>query len=1681
MIQKSIRILLLVVVFFGSVMPQFAFALEQTQPSFSSSEGEKQKSTVEWIADELKRQTAETFEKKQVPQFTQEEIAQLEWDQLPVEDVQNLYGSADRNTLQIAAYFYSNLERFLSDAEVKEMYGWSDREVLKKTGELTDDQFAALSRYTPAIAAIYRDATAESKQNLRTKAAELTALPDDVQYTQKDQKWNYEAKHALDPVDNLYKTANLTEVDLVLEGKHGLDFVLERRYNSMNSQVLYPGYGDGSNRAYSDVSPHGDVVFAAGWTFNLPSFSYTTYDITTRYENGTGSERYSRTGERFDNWRKFFISLDDGSTYTNADGWRNYVYDGIRFQGYQHSATLTKDGITYSYQYDPFQSTTITKTNPQGDRITYYIPASNSRDIEITDSVGRLILLKKNGPYGSISDVEVYADKTKQQLLKRIQYELTAYTFGSSSSNRYIQLESVTEISPDNESKVVARYQYHDPSVKGRAEFNYEADYELPKIDGIVDINGIESQTYINRDNQKRDEMRYLLLNQAEYPVHGLKVNYRYSTYNRTANMLERGVVRLYQDDYAITYVSYHPVTSVTYSYLPMSPNPLGTSLAETSYSTDYVMLSPEIWKSSQSEIPRLANVEGRNGDTVVSKTLPNGRPGYEEEVSYKLNPSKIHVLSLVKQTGEEAATTIHDGNKQYIYVPTTYTSYKYTGNHTKPAYVYTFADPQGTAVNRQVYDYLLHVTEQKPADSDIRKYANYVYRTYNNYGDVTLEQDTQGNQKSWVYYVYNNQVAPDLRLLTNETAQAYNDSAHSRTATYTYNSDYLLSSETIVDTYPGRTATDKVVRTYTYKDKLLSSILEETYGAEQKTSVHTINSYDPYGLYPTSLTLSARLAYGQTETPVTVTYQYDRLGQLLRQGYPDGSHAEYAYDVLGRLIQDRFVGKNGDVREVAYSYDDAKRKVTKRLPDGSQLVTVYTPFGDTEYQAQIGTNGIERALVFNQYMSDGMYLQASYPFALPERKTTYVYNANGTLYAQTDPIGTTYFGRANVSKDGTSYLPEQATVALQPNGLEQYAFADRYGNQVKTIAKTGDGSQETTTTFRYDGFGYPLEKRETSSSGQTRRWEYQYDLRGQLLYVMDPELNVYRYEYDSLGNLVHVRENNTLTTRYRYNALSWKLQEEYLPSGEKETFTYDVNGNLQQYTDKAGNRHEYTYTPFYDLASIVSKNVSGSVVNTETWEYVANTSLVSRQTNSNGPGTSSRQEQRFAYDPFHRLASQQVFGRTYQFVHKDRDGQIDELVYPDGTKVSYSYDQAGRLKTVTSPLTGSIAMNYRTDQTGETLTVTYPNGLAHEKRTNSFGQAIRVEHRKGGSAVWNETNRYDLGNLISSTKNGVTATYTYDKIDRLRAEQHPTESKRYTYDNRGNRNSYEGILPQDAGNLAYTFDERNRLRKVQNQTVGNQLDYLYFADGLRASKKENGQETKYVYYNGVVIEELDASNRVKAQNVWGNHLLFRKDAATNKQGYYSFNSHGDVVSVTDSAGNALNRYEYDSWGNPTLQVEGMSNPFLYSGEMYDKSVGLYYLRARYYDPVVGRFISEDTYKGQVDNPLSLNRYTYTHNNPLRFVDPTGYWSTEVTANWTINEMKWQYQKASTDAERSYWASQAEALRDRMRADGYAESDIMQSGDYALPEEFVNQLAWASVNYQIENDPTGFGFYVKDL
>ncbi len=124
---------------------------------------------------------------------------------------------------------------------------------------------------------------------------------------------------------------------------------------------------------------------------------------------------------------------------------------------------------------------------------------------------------------------------------------------------------------------------------------------------------------------------------------------------------------------------------------------------------------------------------------------------------------------------------------------------------------------------------------------------------------------------------------------------------------------------------------------------------------------------------------------------------------------------------------------------------------------------------------------------------------------------------------------------------------------------------------------------------------------------------------------------------------------------------------------------------------------------------------------------------------------------------------------------------------------------------------------------------------------------------------------------------------------------------------------------------------------------------------------------------------------------VWGPDRVISKKDTGGGEYYYLYNGHGDVIQMVDRNGNVVNNYNYDEWGNITTSFETVRNPFKYAGEVYDSETGLYYLRARYYDPIMGRFITEDSFEGQINNPLSLNLYTYCANNPIIYIDPSGH------------------------------------------------------------------------------------------
>ena len=167
----------------------------------------------------------------------------------------------------------------------------------------------------------------------------------------------------------------------------------------------------------------------------------------------------------------------------------------------------------------------------------------------------------------------------------------------------------------------------------------------------------------------------------------------------------------------------------------------------------------------------------------------------------------------------------------------------------------------------------------------------------------------------------------------------------------------------------------------------------------------------------------------------------------------------------------------------------------------------------------------------------------------------------------------------------------------------------------------------------------------------------------------------------------------------------------------------------------------------------------------------------------------------------------------------------------------------------------------------------------------------------------------------------------------------------------------------------------------------GNVQVNRYDAEGLRHEMEENGRLVRFIFHKGEAVAEQEENSNV-IRLIRGSELIARSSDSESARTYYHYASDemGSTTHIVDENGSVKNRYAYDAWGRITAQEEAVPNRFTYYGQQIDPITQQYYLRARFYNPVIGRFTQEDTYRGD-----GLNLYAYCANNPVYYVDPSGY------------------------------------------------------------------------------------------
>ena len=234
---------------------------------------------------------------------------------------------------------------------------------------------------------------------------------------------------------------------------------------------------------------------------------------------------------------------------------------------------------------------------------------------------------------------------------------------------------------------------------------------------------------------------------------------------------------------------------------------------------------------------------------------------------------------------------------------------------------------------------------------------------------------------------------------------------------------------------------------------------------------------------------------------------------------------------------------------------------------------------------------------------------------------------------------------------------------------------------------------------------------------------------------------------------------------------------------------------------------------------------------------------------------------------------------------------------------------------------------------------------------------------------------------------------YCYNGENQLTERKNPSGITEYVYDGNGSL-----ISEKEGGKTtSYQYDLLNRQEKIWTSD-GREQENLYDGEGLRAGLREKGKESAFLFYNGEILAECDGDGMPVRRHLQGMGLSY---VQTLDDGMYHAchqDEQGSTAFITGDGGEVENSYVYDAFGNVLERKEGIRNDILYRGQKYDQEAGQYYLRARYYNPVIGRFIQEDTYRGD-----GLNLYAYCGNNPVMYYDPSGH--TKVTPPTTEPEV----------------------------------------------------------------------------
>lgn len=740
------------------------------------------------------------------------------------------------------------------------------------------------------------------------------------------------------------------------------------------------------------------------------------------------------------------------------------------------------------------------------------------------------------------------------------------------------------------------------------------------------------------------------------------------------------------------------------------------------------------------------------------------------------------------------------------------------------------------------------------------------------------------------------------------------------------------------------------------------------------------------------------------------VSFDYDSDGLMSRYTNADGNVTQYFYDTSSKydhilkqilLPKGNYIDNTYEVRKIksqkfkgigsslSIDYQSNKTTVTDEL--GHSTSYDYNANHFVEKITDLtGSSGYEQAwyedannpskptrirdrngnLTYMSYDGKGNMLQLQSPtgthtftydamnnplsYKDPKNKITqFNYDTHGNLISLVDPLShTTQWPRLS------NGLAESI---INPLGHITYFTYDAYGN----ITSIRDPLNYT-SIFDHDAGSRQIQS--TNAKQQTVR--YTYSNNDLIKTITDPMNGVTSYDYDPNENQLSITDAKSQATQWSYNDRDLLISTTSA-TGNRTSLTYNDDGSLSSRNYPGGPSASYVYDQSGRLQTINSSGYSCS------FSYDANGNLLNASDNN---GSIS-----FNYDVGNRMVSNKDFYNSLVTYGYDAADHITSITYPGGKTVYYNYYDDGRLQSVRDWNNQTTIYTYRAD--GALANVQYPNGT---RCIHSYDQADRLVGLRNETSIGQVISAYtygldELGNHISETiEEPFTAPslaetrvlYNYDAANRIQS----AGSDQFTFETNGNLRSQTG-----SHNMNFTWDWDKRLVKVMGDYSA---EYTYDVFGHRRTATRNGTTVRYILdisgSMSQVLMEQDVNGVVLNYYVYGLGLISRikADGTTH---YYHYNNVGNTIAITDQAQSITHKYQYDPFGRTLQSQEADANLFRFVGQwgVMDEGNGLHFMRARYYDAVLGRFISED-------QNWDTNFYLYSENVPIQLADPNG-------------------------------------------------------------------------------------------